>query len=202
MKWLLAASELAVLVALWRCNLLRDLPVLASYSALLVFSSITYFPQNAGWFVAMEIAFLPFRCWILYDCLERLLAPRLRPLLSLILAASCLGGVVAVLLVAWIEPDFTPAIGAMVYIKTALTGAFWAMLCALWFSGMPKSWERSYAVTIGWFFAVTAFARISSAHWSLANNAAMLLETCCFLRLLELLFRHHDSERYHAGCER
>lgn len=200
MKWFLAAAELSVVIALFRRGLLRELPALAWFSAFAALSAASYSPWDSAWFAIMSIPSVALRCWVYAEFLNLLLIWRFRSLRSLIVAASCAGGLVLFTAVCLMERPYSPQIMLTIYCDVVIAAGFWTMLGSIvFFGGMRRGWRRRAAVAFGISLAATALGRIWAGEWEPANNLTMLVRAGCFLWLLEILLYGHHSEHYRAG---
>jgi len=203
MKWLLAAAEISVVLALWRRGLLRELPALAWFSAFAALSAASYSPWDYAWFAVMSIPSVILRCWCFAEFLNLLLISRYRSLCSLIVAASCIGALAAFTIICFMERDYILSVMIAIDCDVVIAAGFWTMMLSLaFFGGMRRGWRRRAAVAFGLSLAATALGRIWAGEWEPANNLAMLVRAGCFLWLVQIVLQPliaEPADRYNRG---
>lgn len=192
MKWLLAASQVLLLVVLqWR-RWTITLPGLRAFLGFAILSSVFYDPWNVSRFEWFSIPSVALRIWVLFECFHLLTRGRFAPLRSLMLVAECIGGI-GLLGLSWVAVErYSPGITLAIYCAEVLAGAFGVMLGIVWIMiGWPKDWRKFYALLVGVYFWVLAIARISTS-WEYANNISMAL----YIGIFVLLAKHFSQHRH------
>jgi len=190
MKWLLAIAQLSVLVTIWRRDLFQVIPVFACYSALALLSSVLYNPWAPTLFAWASFASTVLACWLFAECLNLLVAGY-PSLLSLVLAAAIIGGLVLFCAVCLIDREYSPGVMLTIYTSVIVAGGFWTMLGVLWLKCGVRGWKMRYSVTIGIYLGIIALSRISAWHWQVVNDLAMALRTCCYVALFRAFEKRH-----------
>lgn len=200
MKWILAASQLALLsVLVWR-GAWRVIPALAVYLTFAIVSSVTYDPWNARAFAWMSIPSTALRAIVLLECVWVLTARQIDPARALLTLAGLIGALIIISAGWGIHSDYGAIITASTYCSMGLAAGIWVVIGVLWKkNALAADWRRAYAVGLGVYFGVTAVARIS-APWNVAQNLSLWAYVLTFCWLTKHFFGvgrdPRDSERH------
>lgn len=158
MKWILAASQLACLVSLqWR-RADRHLPAFRWFLCFAILSSVTYAPWDVRRFEWMSVPSVLLRTAVLLELVALLIRGRYESLRSLVLAASTIGGLIA-LSFSWAVLDwYSPGVSFAVYSNAVLGGMTWVLLGCAWIFTQPDGWRTRYGLLIGAYFGLIGIA--------------------------------------------
>lgn len=183
MRWVLAASEVWLLVRMIRGRRFRDTPCLFGYVLFALFSAISYSPYNAEFTAAMSHAsdwlkgMALLEAFVLLsmgmDQTDRTLSAAIGIFAASSVTASAYG----------LPSRVTDHMLTLIWLATAaLAVAWWS-----WRRGQRiEGWIVANAWLLAWYLLLKAGAVVlwtftKEAGWEFVNSAAMLLEAECFV---------------------